>query len=202
MGLTEKTVRAEPVALRQAWICGADPLPLLRPCTLAGVCRGTYYGQQRPRPADKEETLRLRLVDAEYTRHPFVGSRRRVPLLRERGWVVNRKRVPRLMSRLGVAGMVPGPHTRRPHPEHRVYPSLLRGVAITQPHQAWSTAMTYLRLARGWGYRVAMIDWYSRQVLTWRLSTTLAVGFGVDRLQEALRRFGVPEMFNRVVPSA
>jgi len=152
---------------------------------LAGVCRATYDGQQPPRPADEAETLLLRLLDAEYTRHPFVGSRRRVPLLRQRGWVVNRgsrrrvpllrqrgwvvnrKRVQRLMPRLGLAGRVPGPHTRRPHPEHRVYPSLLRGVAITQPHQAWSTAITDLRLARGWGYRVAMIDWYSG-VIGWR----------------------------------
>lgn len=196
MGLAEKKVRAEPVALRQAWICGADPLPLRRPCTLAGVCRATYDGQQPPRPADEAETLLLRLLDAEYTRHPFVGSRRRVPLLRQRGWVVNRQRVQRLMPRLGWAGRVPGPHTRRPHPEHRVYPSLLRGVAITQPHQAWSTAITDLRLARGWGYRVAMIDWYSRKVLTWRLSNTLEVGFCIDRLQEALHRFDTPEIFN------
>ena len=111
-------------------------------------------------------------------------------------WVVNRKRVQRLMQRLGLAGMVPGPHTSRPHPEHRVYPYLLRGVAITRPNQAWSTDITYLRLARGWGYLVAILDWYSRKVLTWRLSNTLEVGFCVDSLQEALRRFGVPEIFN------
>ena len=91
---------------------------------------------------------------------------------------------------------VPGPHTSRPHPEQRVYPYLLRGVAITRPNQAWSTDITYLRLARGWGYLVAIIDWYSRKVLTWRLSNTLEVGFCVESLQEALRRFGVPEIFN------
>ncbi len=119
-----------------------------------------------------------------------------VPFLRERGWVVNRKRVQRLMQRLGLAGMVPGPHTSRPHPEQRVYPYLLRGVAITRPNQAWSTDITYLRLARGWGYLVAIIDWYSRKVLTWRLSNTLEVGFCVESLQEALRRFGKPEIFN------
>ena len=107
----------------------------------------------------QEEILLLRLLDEEYTRHPFFGSRRMVPFLRERGWVVNRKRVQRLMPRLGWAGRDPGSHTRRPHPERRVYPSLLRGVAITQPHQAWSTAITDQRLARGWGQRVAIIDW-------------------------------------------
>ena len=123
-----------------------------------------------------------------------------VPLLRERGWVVNRKRVQRLRQRWGLAGRVPGPHPRRPHPEPRVYPYLLRGVAITQPNQAWSTDITYLRLARGWGYLVAIIDWYSRKVLTWRLSNTLEVGFCIESLQEALRRFGVPEIFNTDQP--
>ena len=134
-------------------------MPLRRPCTLAGVCRATYYGQQHPRPADEAETRRLRLLAEEYPRHPFLGSRRMVPLLRERGWVVNRKRVQRLRQRWGLAGRVPGPHPRRPHPEPRVYPYRLRGVAITPPHQAWSTAITDQRLARGWGQRVAIIDW-------------------------------------------
>jgi putative transposase len=138
----------------------------------------------------------LRLIDEEYTRHPFFGSRRMVPFLRARGWVVNRKRVQRLMQQLGLAGMAPGPHTSQPHPEHAVYPYLLRGVAITRPNQAWSTDITYIRLAQGFGYLVAIIDWYSRKVLTWRLSNTLDVGFCVDGLQEALRRFGVPEIFN------
>ena len=182
--------------MRQAWISREDPLALLRQCTLAGVSRATHYAHQRPQLMDAEDPLLLRLLDEEYTRHPFFGSRRMVPFLRERGWVVNRKRVQRLMQRLGLAGMVPGPHTRRPHPEHRVYPYLLRGVSITRPNQAWSTDITYLRLARGWGYLVAIIDWYSRKVLTWRLSNTLEVGFCVDSLQEALRRFGVPEIFN------
>lgn len=123
-----------------------------------------------------------------------------VPFLRERGWVVNRKRVQRLMQRLmqrlGLAGMAPGPHTRQPHPQHPVYPYRLRGVAITRPNPAWSTDITYLRLTRGWGYLVAIIDGYSRKVLTWRLSNTLEVGFCVDSLQEALRRFSTPEIFN------
>ena len=182
--------------MRQAWISSADPLPLLRQCTLAGVCRATYYDHQHPRPADEEDTRLLRLLDEEYTRHPFFGSRRMVPFLRERGWVVNRKRVQRLMQRLGLAGMAPGPHTSQPHPEHTVYPYLLRGVAITRPNQAWSTDITYIRLAQGFGYLVAIIDWYSRKVLTWRLSNTLDVGFCADSLQEALRCFGIPEIFN------
>jgi putative transposase len=145
---------------------------------------------------DEDEALMLRLIDEEYTRHPFFGSRRMVGFLRDRGWVVNRKRVQRLMHQLSVAGMAPGPHTSQPHPAHPVYPYLLRGLAIDRPNQAWSTDITYIRLAHGWGYLVAIIDWYSRKVLTWRLSNTLEAGFCVDCLQEALRRFGIPEIFN------
>lgn len=121
-----------------------------------------------------------------------------VPLPRERGGVVNRKRVQRLMPRWGLAGRVPGPHTSRPHPQHRVYPYRLRGVAITQPHQAWRTAITDRRLARGWGYRVAMINGYSRKVLTWRLSNTLEVGFCRARFQEVFHRLDISEIFNTV----
>ena len=182
--------------MRQAWILRTDPLPLLRQCALAGVSRATHYAHQRPRLVDEEDPMILRLIDEEYTRHPFFGSRRMVQWLRDRGWAVNRKRVQRLMQQLGLAGMAPGPHTSQPHPEHAVYPYLLREVAITRPNQAWSTDITYIRLAQGFGYLVAIMDWYSRKVLTWRLSNTPDVGFCVDGLQEALRRFGVPEIFN------
>jgi len=182
--------------MRQAWLSREDGPPLRRQCALAGVSRATYYAHQRPRRVDEEDLMILRLIDEEYTRHPFFGSRRMVQWLRDRGWVVNRKRVQRLMQQLGLAGMAPGPHTSQPHPEHTVYPYLLRGVAITRPNQAWSTDITYIRLAQGFGYLVATMDWYSRKVLTWRLSNTLDVGFCVDGLQEALRRFGVPEIFN------
>ena len=127
---------------------------------------------------------------------PIFGSRRIVRLLRDRGFVVNRKRVQRLMQQLGLAGMVPGPHTSQPHPAHPVYAYLLRGVVIDRPNQAWSTDITYIRLAQGFGYLVAIVDWYSRKVLAWRLSNTLDAGFCVDCLQEAVRRFGAPEIFN------
>lgn len=182
--------------MRQGWISRKDRLPLIRQCALAGVSRATYYAHQRAIPVDEEDTMILRIIDEEYTRHPFFGSRRMVRFLRDRGWAVNRKRVQRLMQQLGLAGMTPGPHTSQPHPAHPVYPYLLRGVAIDRPNQAWSTDITYIRLAQGFGYLVAVMDWYSRKVLTWRLSNTLDGGFCVDCLQEALRRFGVPEIFN------
>jgi len=182
--------------VRRPWIAPEDPLPVVRQCALAGIGRATYYAQQRPPAVDEEDARMRRLIDEEYTRHPFFGSRRMVRFLRDRGFPVSRKRVQRLMQQLGLAGMVPGPHTSQPHPAHPVYPYLLRGVVIDRPNQAWSTDITYIRLAQGFGYLVAIVDWYSRKVLTWRLSNTLDAGFCVDCLQEAVRRFGAPEIFN------
>jgi putative transposase len=145
---------------------------------------------------DEEELLILTLIDAEYTRHPFYGSRKMVVHLRIRGLIVNRKRVQRLMQILGLAGMAPGPNTSLPHPQHKIYPYLLRGVNVTRPNQVWSTDITYIRLARGFVYLAAVIDWYSRKVLAWRLSNTLDSGFCVDCLEQSLRTHGTPEIFN------
>ena len=135
-------------------------------------------------------------VDEIYTRWPFYGSRRMVVELGRRGFKVNRKRVQRVMRKMGLAGMAPGPMTSRSHPEHKVYPYLLRGVSITRPNQVWSTDVTYIRLARGFVYLVAVIDWYSRKVLSWRLSNTMDAAFCVDALEDALRLHGKPEIFN------
>ena len=110
-----------------------------------------------------------------------------VVFLKEAGPTVNRKRVQRVMRQMGLAGMAPGPHTSRPHPEHKVYPYLLRGVPVVRPNQVWSTDMTYLRLARGFAYLGAIIDWYSRRVLSWRISNSMEAVFCVDGLEEALR---------------
>jgi putative transposase len=145
---------------------------------------------------DPEERALLALIDAEYTRHPFYGSRKMVIYLERLGHRVNRKRVQRLMGILGLAGMAPGPHTSRPHPQQKVYPYLLRGVDIDRPNQVWSTDITYIRLARGFVYRVAIVDWYSRKVLAWRVSNTLDSGFCVDCLEQALQVYGAPEIFN------
>ena len=112
-------------------------------------------------------------------------------ILRSIGYQVNRKRVQRLMGILGLAGMAPGPNTSRPHPQHKVYPYLLRGVEVTRPNQVWSTDITYIRLARGFVYLVAVIDWYSRKVLAWRLSNTLDSEFCVDCLEQAFRTYGI-----------
>jgi putative transposase len=144
----------------------------------------------------ESELILLKLLDEEYTRHPFYGSRRMRRYLQDAGYSVNRKRVQRLMQQLGLVGMAPGPHTSKPHPQHKLYPYLLRGVGIIRPNQVWSTDITYIRLSRGFVYLVAIIDWYSRKVLSWRLSNTMDAGFCVDCLEDAITNYGVPEIFN------
>lgn len=163
---------------------------------LASINRSTFYASHLIAGADEQELVLLVEIDAEYTRHPFYGSRKMVVHLRGLGHPVNRKRVQRLMRLLGLAGMAPGPNTSRPHPQHKVYPYLLRGVIVTRPNQVWSTDITYIRLARGFAYLVAVIDWYSCKVLAWRLSNTLDAGFCVDCLEQSLHAYGTPEIFN------
>lgn len=182
-----------------AWIDGAEKLPVSRQCALAEVPRATVYRRrivQVPDDADAEDLLLCRLIDEEYTNRPFYGSRRMVVFLRKAGHIVNRKRVQRLMRSMGLAGMAPGPNTSKPHPEHKIYPYLLRGVPVTRPNQVWSTDITYVRLERGFAYLVAVIDWYSRCVLSWRLSNSMDASFCVDCLEDALREHGRPEVFN------
>lgn len=184
------------MSARRDWISADEPLPLVQQCLLAGVARSSVYTHRYPAVADEEERLLLEAIDAEYTRHPFYGSRRMVAYLRRMGHNVNRKRVQRLMGMLGLAGMAPGPATSHPHPQHQIYPYLLRGLEVTKPGQVWSTDITYLRLAHGFVYLVAIIDWYSRKVLAWELSNTLDGGFCVECLEAALELYGAPEIFN------
>ena len=148
------------------------------------------------REVGESELNLLKLLDEEYTRHPFYGSRRMKVFLANCGYTINRKRIQRLMQQLGLVGMAPGPNTSKPHPQHKIYPYLLRGVDIIRPNQVWSTDITYIRLPRGFVYLVAIIDWYSRKVLAWRLSNTMDAVFCVDCLEEAIKNYGSPEMFN------
>jgi len=181
---------------RREWVEPGQPIAVVRQCALAGICRSTSYTTRQPVDVDEEALLLCRLIDEEYTRHPFYGSRRMAVYLRSQGYPVNRKRVQRLMRGMGLAGMAPGPNTSRPHPQHKVYPYLLRGLEVSRPNQVWSTDVTYIRLAHGFAYLVAVIDWYSRKVLSWRVSNTLDAAFCVDCLEEALARYGRPEIFN------
>ena len=182
--------------IRQTWIDKGDAVSVSQQCILAGVSRATIYAQQKPRPINESDLLFSHLIDEEYTRHPFYGSRKMVVFLKMAGHTVNRKRVQSLMREMGLAGMAPGPNTSRPHPEHKVYPYLLRGVSVFRPDQVWGTDITYIRLARGFAYLVVIMDWYSRRVLSWRISNTMDAVFCIDCLEEALRRHGRPEVFN------
>ncbi len=151
-----------------------------------------YY---QPVPASQENLELMRLIDRQYLERPFYGSRRMTAWLRNQGYRVNRKRVRRLMGIMGLRAIYRRPRTSQPAPGHQVYPYLLSDVAITRPNQVWTADITYIPMARGFLYLVAIMDWYSRYVLAWRLSNTLEADFCVEALEEALRT-GVPEIFN------
>jgi putative transposase len=160
---------------------------------LVGLARASYY--YRPVGVSAEELALLRLLDEQNTRTPFYGVRRMTWVLRQAGYPVNPKRVRRLLRTLGLAALAPQPGTSRAAPEHRVYPYLLRGVAIERVNQVWSTDITYIRLRGGFVYLAAVLDWRSRYVLSWALSNSLEVGFCLDVVEAALAR-GRPEIFN------
>jgi putative transposase len=165
-----------------------------RQCELLRVCRsGLYYV---PTPASPEELALMRRIDELHLNHPFYGSRKLSYLLRQEGCDANRKRIQRLMRVMGLEAMVPKPKTSEPHPEHVKYPYLLRGLTISRVNQVWATDITYIPMKAGFVYLVAVMDWYSRRVLSWRLSNTLDSSFCVEALEEAIARFGRPEIFN------
>jgi putative transposase len=168
-------------------------LSVRRQCELLGLSRASLYYEAVP---ETEENLRLmRLIDREYTAHPFLGSRRLTKWLTEQGEAVNRKRVQRLMRRMGLEAIYPKPKLSAARAGHRIYPYLLRNVRIERPDQVWSTDITYVPLASGFMYLAAVIDWFSRSVLAWRLSNTLDGSFCLEMLDEALAG-GKPEVFN------
>jgi len=170
------------------------PVSMRRQCELLGVNRSSLcYAPVGP---DADELRLMRQMDELHLNHPFYGSRKLSYALRTAGTVVNRKRVQRLMGLMGLESTAPKPNTSKPAPEHAVYPYLLRGKKISKVNQVWAADITYIPMARGFVYLVAIIDWFSRRVLAWRLSNTLDTDFCVEALQEALSRFGSPEIFN------
>jgi putative transposase len=173
---------------------GHRELSIRRQCTLLGIARSGVY--RKPRPANDNDLELMRRLDELYLAWPFLGSRRMTALLRSEGRLINRKRVRRLMRRMGIAALGPKPRTTRPAPGHKIYPYLLRNLAIDRPNQVWAADITYIPLGRGFLYLVAIIDWASRAVLSWRLSNTMDVSFCVSALEEALARYGRPEIFN------
>lgn len=168
-------------------------ISIVRQCALLGVQRSTYYYE--PTPDDPATVALMHAIDAIYTHLPYYGSPRITAQLRRDGVLTNHKRVERLMRNMGLQAMYPKPRTSQPHPAHPVYPYLLRGIAITRPNHVWGTDLTYVRAQGQWFYLVAILDWFSRYVISWRLSPSLSVGSCVAALEAALAT-GIPEVHN------
>ena len=170
-----------------------EQICVTRQCELLGLARSSLYYR-----AYRDEALNLsvkRLIDKEYMRHPFYGARRLTHCLRRNGYEVNVKRVRRLMREMGIAAIYPKPRLSAPGVAHRVYPYLLRDLAVTRPNQVWAADITYVPMAHGFLYLVAIIDWFSRYVVAWELSNTLSVEFCLICLEAALSE-ACPEIFN------
>jgi len=171
-----------------------ENLSVRRQCALLNLARSGVY---RPGPVTGADDLALmRRIDELHLKWPFYGSRRMVFELNQAGHGINRKRVQRLMRVMGIEALVPRPGTSKAAPGHRIYPYLLRGVSITEPNHVWASDITYIPMALGFLYLVAIIDWASRAVLAWRLSNTMDTGFCIAAFDEALARHGAPKIFN------
>jgi putative transposase len=169
-------------------------LSVRQQCAMLGIARSGVY--RSACAANDNDLALLRRIDELFTRWPFLGSRRMMAMLRAEGQTINRKRVQRLMRRMEIAALGPRPRTTKSAPGHRIYPYLLRDVTVERPNQVWAADITYVPIGRGFLYLVAVMDWASRAVLSWRLSNTMDVSFCVSALEEALARFGRPEIFN------
>jgi len=168
-------------------------LSVVRQCKLLDISRSGLYYQSAG--ISEEDLTLMKLIDRQYLATPFYGARRIAAWLKNQGYRVNRKRVRRLMQVMGLKAIYRHPRTSQPAPGHKIYPYLLSGMEITRPNQVWAADITYIPMARGFLYLVAIIDWYSRYVLSWRLSNTLDDSFCVEALEEALRK-GRPDIFN------
>ena len=182
-------------AARLALVDRADTaLSIVVQCRMLRVARSTLYW--RPAAVSADDLDLMRRLDVQYLATPFYGARRMVAVLRRAGVLVNRKHVRRLMQLMGIDAIYQRPNTSKPHPEHRIFPYLLRGLAIERSNQVWSADITYIPMARGFLYLVAIMDWFSRRVLAWRLSIGMEAAFCVEALTEALARYGKPDIFN------
>jgi putative transposase len=170
-----------------------DEISIVRQCELLGLPRSTLYYEARPESAENLKLMRL--IDEQFLQAPFFGSRRMTAVLQRQGQVLNRKRVQRLMRQMGLEAIYPRPKTSLPGAGHKIYPYLLRNLEITRPNQVWSSDITYVPMRHGFLYLVAIMDWYSRYVVTWKLSNSLDEAFCVEALEEALGE-ARPEIFN------
>lgn len=172
----------------------AHSLSITRQCQLLSISRSGYY--YRPRSAGIVNLTLMRLIDEQFLLTPYYGSRQMAYHLQRQGHKVGRHRIRRLMRLMGIAAVYQKPRTSDPHPEHKIYPYLLRDKVIDHPNQVWCADITYIPVRRGFLYLVAIMDWYSRKVLAWRLSNTQDRSFCVEALEEALHTHGVPQIFN------
>jgi putative transposase len=169
-------------------------LPITQQAEVLGISRSTVYYEPRPVPA--EDLWLMRQIDELHLNYPFAGSRMLRDLLSHQGLEVGRRHIRTLMRRMGIEAIYRRPNTSKPAPGHRIYPYLLRGLAITRPNQAWAMDITYIPMARGFVYLAAVVDWFSRRVLAWKLSITMDTSFCLEVLEEALSRNEKPEIFN------
>ena len=169
-------------------------LPIVRQCQILEISRATAYYQ--PTPVSAADLALMRRIDALHLDHPFAGARMLRDLLRREGYMVGRKRVRTVMARMGIDALYRKPNTSRRHPAHPVYPYLLRTLTIDRPNQVWAADITYIPMKRGFVYLFAVLDWASRRVLAWRLSNTLTTDFCIEAVQEAVTRYGTPDIFN------
>jgi putative transposase len=167
-----------------------------RQCQLIGLNRSSWYDRPAQMSESPENLALMQRIDELYTAYPFYGTRKMVAVLKREGFEANRKRVQRLMRLMGLQSVAPRPNTSQAHPQHEVYPYLLRNLPIVRPRQVYSTDITYIPVGRGFAYLVAIVDWYSRKVLSWRLSNTMDASFCLAALEEALTSYGSPEIFN------
>jgi putative transposase len=170
------------------------PLPLTKQAAAAGISRGSVY--YLPKPVSPADLALMRRIDELHLELPFAGSRMLRDLLNDQGVAVGRKHVATLMRRMGIEALYRKPNTSRRHPQHKIYPYLLRGLKIDRPNQVWAMDITYIPMARGFVYLAAVIDWYSRRVLAWRVSITMETAFCLEAVEEAIARHGTPEIFN------
>ena len=169
-------------------------LPKTRRCALLHVARSTAY--YRPAPVSEADLALMRLIDEIHLKYPFYGSRRIRDELDDRGHPVNRKRIQRLMRLMDLRALYPRRRTSQPGNGHKIYPYLLRDLPVERANQVWATDICYIPMAKGFMYLVAIMDWHSRRVLSWRVSNTLDTDFCIEALEEALQRFAAPEIFN------
>ena len=169
-------------------------LPLTRQASLLRLSRSSFYARPRPVPAARLAIMHR--IDALHLEHPFAGSRMLRDLMRQEGKTIGRLAVATLMRRMGIEALYRRPSTSKPTAGHKIYPYLLRNLVVDRPNQVWSMDITYVPMARGFVYLAAVVDWFSRRVLAWRLSITLEVEFCLDAVNEAMARHGRPDIFN------